>query len=238
MKMALVTGASGGIGQAIAKALAEQGMRVIASYNTGSAEAFKLAENIGAEALMADISDEESVNKMAAEIEKKYGGVDVLVNNAGISMQKMLSDTTSADWDRIFSVNIRGTFLVTRALMGNMVRNHYGRIVNVSSVWGQEGASCEVAYSASKAAVEGFTKALAKELSLSGICVNCVAPGVIDTKMNAFLSEEEMSELESVIPMGRLGTPDEIAKVVAFLCSEQAGYITGQIIGVNGGFYI
>ena len=238
MKTALVTGASGGIGQAIAKALAEQGMRVIASYNTGSAEAFKLAENIGAEALMADISDEESVNKMAAEIEKKYGGVDVLVNNAGISMQKMLCDTTSADWDRIFSVNIRGTFLVTRALMGNMVRNHYGRIVNVSSVWGQEGASCEVAYSASKAAVEGFTKALAKELSLSGICVNCVAPGVIDTKMNAFLSEEEMSELESVIPMGRLGTPDEIAKVVAFLCSEQAGYITGQIVGVNGGFYI
>lgn len=238
MKTALVTGASGGIGQAIAKALAEQGMRVIASYNTGSAEAFKLAENIGAEALMADISDEESVNKMAAEIEKKYGGVDVLVNNAGISMQKMLCDTTSADWDRIFSVNIRGTFLVTRALMGNMVRNHYGRIVNVSSVWGQEGASCEVAYSASKAAVEGFTKALAKELSLSGICVNCVAPGVIDTKMNAFLSEEEMSELESIIPMGRLGTPDEIAKVVAFLCSEQAGYITGQIIGVNGGFYI
>ncbi len=238
MKTALVTGASGGIGQAIAKALAEQGMRVIASYNTGSAEAFKLAENIGAEALMADISDEESVNKMAAEIEKKYGGIDVLVNNAGISMQKMLCDTTSADWDRIFSVNIRGTFLVTRALMGNMVRNHYGRIVNVSSVWGQEGASCEVAYSASKAAVEGFTKALAKELSLSGICVNCVAPGVIDTKMNAFLSEEEMSELESVIPMGRLGTPDEIAKVVAFLCSEQAGYITGQIIGVNGGFYI
>lgn len=238
MKTALVTGASGGIGQAIAKALAEQGMRVIASYNTGSAEAFKLAENIGAEALMADISDEESVNKMAAEIEKKYGGVDVLVNNAGISMQKMLCDTTSADWDRIFSVNTRGTFLVTRALMGNMVRKHYGRIVNVSSIWGQEGASCEVAYSASKAAVEGFTKALAKELSLSGICVNCVAPGVIDTKMNAFLSEEEMSELESVIPMGRLGTPDEIAKVVAFLCSEQAGYITGQIIGVNGGFYI
>lgn len=238
MKMALVTGASGGIGQAIAKALAEQGMRVIASYNTGSAEAFKLAENIGAEALMADISDEESVNKMAAEIEKKYGGVDVLVNNAGTSMQKMLCDTTSADWDRIFSVNIRGTFLVTRALMGNMVRNHYGRIVNVSSVWGQEGASCEVAYSASKAAVEGFTKALAKELSLSGICVNCVAPGVIDTKMNAFLSEEEMSELESIIPMGRMGKPEEIAKVVAFLCSEQAGYITGQIIGVNGGFYI
>ena len=238
MKTALVTGASGGIGQAIAKALAKQGMRVIVSYNTGCAEAFKLAEDIGAEALMADISDEESVNKMAAEIEKKYGGVDVLVNNAGISMQKMLCDTTSADWDRIFSVNIRGTFLVTRALMGNMVRNHYGRIVNVSSVWGQEGASCEVAYSASKAAVEGFTKALAKELSLSGICVNCVAPGVIDTKMNAFLSEEEMSELESVIPMGRLGTPDEIAKVVAFLCSEQAGYITGQIIGVNGGFYI
>lgn len=235
MKTALVTGASRGIGREIARALAARGMRVVINYSKSRAEAEKLAEETGGFAMRADVSDEAAVAAMAAEIEARFGGVDVLVNNAGIAMQKMLCDTTSADWDRIFGVNIRGAYLVTRAVMGNMVRKKYGRIVNVSSIWGQEGASCEVAYSASKAALIGFTKALAKELSLSGICVNCIAPGVIDTDMNSIVDTEILTELAQEIPLGRLGSAEETAAVAAFLCSDEARYITGQVIGVNGG---
>lgn len=235
MKTALVTGASRGIGREIARALAARGMRVVINYSKSCAEAEKLAEETGGFAMRADVSDEAAVAAMAAEIETRFGGVDVLVNNAGIAMQKMLCDTTSADWDRIFGVNIRGAYLVTRAVMGNMVRKKYGRIVNVSSIWGQEGASCEVAYSASKSALIGFTKALAKELSLSGICVNCIAPGVIDTDMNSIVDTEILTELAQEIPLGRLGSAEETAAVAAFLCSDEARYITGQVIGVNGG---
>lgn len=235
MKTALVTGASRGIGREIARALAARGMRVVINYSKSRAEAKKLAEETGGFAMRADVSDEAAVAAMAAEIETRFGGVDVLVNNAGIAMQKMLCDTTSADWDRIFGVNIRGAYLVTRAVMGNMVRKKYGRIVNVSSIWGQEGASCEVAYSASKSALIGFTKALAKELSLSGICVNCIAPGVIDTDMNSIVDTEILTELAQEIPLGRLGSAEETAAVAAFLCSDEARYITGQVIGVNGG---
>lgn len=235
MKTALVTGASRGIGSEIARALASQGMRVIINYNKSRAKAEQLAAEIGGVAICADVSDESAVSAMAAQIDAQLGGVDVLVNNAGLAMQKMLCDTTSADWDKIFGVNIRGAFLVTRAVMGNMVRKKYGRIVNISSIWGQEGASCEIAYSASKAALIGFTKGLAKELSLSGICVNCVAPGVIDTEMNAIVDREILDVLAEEIPLGRLGSAKEAAAAAAFLCSEEAGYITGQVIGVNGG---
>lgn len=238
MKTALVTGASRGIGAQIARVLAKQGMYVVVNYSKSREPAEQLAEEIGGMAVCADVSDEKAVADMLEKIEAVRGGVDVLVNNAGIAMQKMLCDTAPSDWDRIFGVNMRGAYLVTRAAMAHMVSNKYGRIVNVSSMWGEVGASCEVAYSASKAALIGFTKALAKELSLSGINVNCVTPGVIDTEMNAGFDDETMSELAEEIPLGRIGQADEVAAAVAFLCSEAAGYITGQIIGVNGGLII
>ena len=238
MKTALVTGASRGIGADIARHLAKDGMFVYVNYSKSYEKAEALAEEIGGAAICADVSDETAVADMIKRIETEKGGIDVLVNNAGISMIKMLCDTTTADWDRIFSVNMKGAYLVTKAAMGHMVSNKCGRIVNISSMWGEVGASCEVAYSASKAALIGFTKALAKELSLSGITVNCITPGVIDTEMNSGLDAATMAELSEEIPLGRIGTPSEIASVVSFLCSDRAKYITGQVFGVNGGLVI
>lgn len=238
MKTALVTGAAGGIGEQIARALASDGVRVILHYNKSREKAMEIAKEIRGEAVFADLENDESIFAMTDKVNKQYGGADILVNNAGIAMQKMLCDTKESDWDRIFNINMRAAFIITREIMPKMVRNKYGRIVNVSSVWGETGASCEVAYSASKAALIGFTKALAKELSLSGICVNCVAPGVIDTKMNDIIDKEIMSELAEEIPAGRIGKPEEVAALAAFLCSEKASYITGQVIGANGGMYM
>lgn len=238
MKTALVTGASRGIGAEIARCLARDGMFVYVNYSKSRDKAEALAEEIGGAAICADVSDETAVADMIKRIEAEKGGIDVLVNNAGISMIKMLCDTTSDDWDRIFSVNMKGAYLVTKAAMGHMVSNKYGRIVNISSMWGEVGASCEVAYSASKAALIGFTKALAKEMALSGITVNCVTPGVIDTEMNSELDDMTMAELSEEIPLGRIGKPSEIASAVSFLCSDRAKYITGQVIGVNGGLII
>lgn len=238
MKTALVTGASRGIGAEIARSLAKDGMFVYVNYSKSRDKAEALAKEIGGAAVCADVSDETAVADMIKRIEAEKGGVDVLVNNAGIAMIKMLCDTTTDDWDRIFGVNMRGAYLVTKAAMGHMVSNKYGKIINISSMWGEVGASCEVAYSASKAALIGFTKALAKELSLSGITVNCVTPGVIDTEMNSELDAVTLAELKEEIPLGRIGTPDEIASVVSFLCSDRAKYITGQVIGANGGLII
>ncbi len=238
MKTALVTGASRGIGAEIARALAKDGMFVYVNYAKSRQRAEQLAREIGGKAICADVSCEAEVEAMMEKIRAERGGVDVLVNNAGIAMQKMLCDTSVEDWDRIFGVNMRGAYLVTRCAMEHMVKNKYGRIVNISSMWGEVGASCEVAYSASKAALIGFTKALAKELSLSQITVNCVTPGVIDTEMNSNLDEEALAELTDEIPLGRIGNPAEIASAVSFLCSDRSKYITGQIIGVNGGMII
>ncbi len=238
MKVALVTGASRGIGEAIAKRLAKDGMFVYVNCSKSIEKAEKIAEEIGGKAVLADVADEKAVEEMIAEIEKEHGSIDVLVNNAGISLVKMLCDTSSLEWDRVFDVNVRGAYLVTKAVIGGMVSKKWGRIVNVSSMWGEVGASCEVAYSASKSALIGFTKALAKELSLSGIRVNCVTPGVVNTEMNSEFSKEDMKELADEIPLGRIGTPDEIAKAVSFLVSDNADYITGQTIGISGGMII
>lgn len=237
MKTALITGASRGIGAAIARRLSDDGFRVILNCRQSRDACVALARELGAYAIFADISREDEVAKMAEEAEA-LGGVDVLVNNAGIAMQKMLCDTAPADWDGIFAADMRGAYFVTRALMGHMVHNKYGRIINISSIWGEEGASCEVAYSAAKAALIGFTKSLAKELAPSGICVNCIAPGVIDTEMNAFLGEDTLAELAADIPLGRLGDPREVASAVSFFASQRAGYITGQVLGVNGGMHM
>lgn len=238
MKTALVTGASRGIGAEIARTLAENGMFVYVNYVRNKTLAEAVAGEIGGRAILADISDENSVREMMNTISAERGGVDILVNNAGVAYWGMLADTSPDDWDRIFNVNMRGAYLVTKYAIDEMVRRKYGRIVNISSMWGEVGSACEVAYSASKAALIGFTKALAKELSLSGITVNCICPGVIDTDMNKNLTEEDIKALEEEILLGRVGKATEIASVAGFLCSDNAEYMTGQVLSVSGGMII
>ncbi len=238
MKVALVTGASRGIGEAVARRLARDGMFVYVNCSKSIDDAKRIAEEIGGKAVLADVSDEKAVCEMISEIERERGSVDVLVNNAGIALVKMLADTSEEEWDRVFDVNVKGAYLVTKRVTEKMVSKKWGRIVNVSSMWGEVGASCEVAYSASKSALIGFTKALAKELSLSGIRVNAIAPGVVDTEMNSEFSNEDIEELLEEIPLKRIARPSEIADVVAFLVSDDADYITGQTIDVSGGMVI
>ena len=242
MKNVLITGATGDIGIAIVKAFAEKGYNIALHTFSKPGEAedyvYALEEAFGVKAVyvQADISKENEVKAMFETLEKNFGKIDVLVNNAGISFVSMLCDTTTEDWDRVMDINLKGAFLCSRSAMTNMVHNKWGRIINVSSVWGNAGASCEVAYSASKAGLVGFTKALAKELAPSGITVNAVSPGLIDTKMNSHLSGDDIKELCDEIPVGRMGTPKEVANVVLFLASEGASYITAQNITVDGGW--
>ena len=242
-KTVLITGASGGIGSACVRLFAAEGYKVAIHYNTDEAAANKLKDELhgnGCEAvcIWADLRDETAVNKMFAEVEAELGEVDVLVNNAGVSQQKLFTDTTLADYDFVFGVNTLGTVNCSRAVLPAMIRRKSGRIINVSSMWGVSGASCEVLYSASKAAVIGFTKALAKEVGPSGITVNCITPGVINTKMNKNLTEEDMAVLSDETPLCRIGEPEEVAQAVVFLASEKASFITGQILGVDGGFIV
>ncbi len=232
MKTALVSGASRGIGRACACALAAGGFRVIVNYRQSRKDAESLAGRIGGEAICADVSDREAVDEMFTAA----GDVDALVCNAGIAMQKLFTDTTYEDWRKIFAVNVDGAYNLIKAALPHMIHEKRGRIVLVSSVWGVHGASCEAAYSASKAALIGLTKALAKELGPSGITVNCVCPGVIDTDMNAALDSDTLAALTEDTPLCRLGTPEDVAALVRYLCSDEAGFVTGQIIGVDGGF--
>ena len=242
MKNVLITGATGGIGSAIVLAFAKNGYNVALHTNSKLHEAQKNADRLSNEygiktlAVKADISNENDVKEMFETLENTFGKIDILVNNAGISLVSMLCDTTTEDWDRVMDINLKGTFLCSKEAMKNMVHNKWGRIINISSVWGNIGASCEVAYSASKAGLVGFTKALAKELAPSGITVNAVSPGLIDTKMNSHLSEDDIKELCNEIPAGRMGTPEEVANAVLFLASEGASYITAQNITVDGGW--
>ena len=233
-KKVLITGGSRGIGAQCARVFAEDGWEVYINYNKSEEKALALAAQIGVTAVKADVSDFTDCVKML-EI---TGGLDLLVCNAGISQQKLFTKTTPADWRNIFSVNIDGVFNCCRAATPYMVYNKRGSIITISSMWGQVGASCEVAYSASKAAVIGFTKALAKELGPSNIRVNCIAPGVIDTEMNSHLSKDDMAVLADETPLCRIGTADEVAKTALFLASDSASFITGQVIGVNGGMII
>jgi len=235
-KTVLVTGASRGIGAEIAREFAKAGYDVVVNYLNNIEKAESLAKEIGGVAVKADVSDFRQVESMIKEAEKLFGSVDVLVNNAGVALpQKLLADTTEAEWNRLFDVNVKGAFNCTKAATDGMVTNHSGCIINISSIWGVSGGSCEVAYSASKAALIGFTKALAKELGPAGIRVNCVAPGVVDTDMNAHLSEEDMASLKEETPLGITGTPSDIAKIVVFLASDNARFITGQVITADGG---
>lgn len=239
----LITGASGGIGAAMAETFAAAGDRVALHWHAHPQKAQELCVSLkqkGYEVLDigADVANREQVDAMFDEVEKNFGAVNVLVNNAGIAQQKMFCDITENEWDRMFDVHVKGAFNCSQRALSNMVRSKSGCIINISSMWGQVGASCEVHYSAAKAAVIGMTKALAKELGPSGVRVNCIAPGVVDTAMMKGFSREEKAELSDEIPLGRFALPSEIADLAVFLSSDNAGYITGQVLAPNGGFVV
>lgn len=240
MKAVLITGGSRGIGAAAVKEFTDRGYKAAFFYRENETAAAKVSAETGAVAVRCDVADEERVRE-AVKIARMYLEVpyfDTLICNAAISENGLFTEMTGTQWNRILDVNLNGCAHVTRALLPAMIENRNGSIVMVSSVWGQTGASCEAAYSAAKAAVIGLTKSLAKEAGLSGVRVNCIAPGVIDTDMNRCYSRETMEALEEEIPLARIGKPSEVAKAAAFLASEDASYITGQVLGVNGGFYI
>ncbi|MBE5760632.1 MAG: SDR family oxidoreductase [Clostridiales bacterium] len=239
-KTVLITGGSRGIGKAIAREFAQNGWRVAISYNKNESSAFELAEEFPGQiaAIKADLKNISDTQALFVKAKESIGVIEVLVNNAGISMQKMINDTTYEDWREMMAVNLDSAFLLSKLALLDMISQKSGRIINISSMWGQVGASCEVAYSASKAGLIGFTKALAQEVGPSGITVNCIAPGVIDTDMNSMHSKETISELVDMTPMCRLGTPCDVAKTAFFLAGEGASFITGQVIGVSGGFVI
>lgn len=242
-KTVLITGASRGIGRAAAELFAERGCRVLLNYHRSREAAEELERELtarGADVMAygADVSDREQVERMTAACERRFGGADVLVCNAGIARQGLFTDLTPQEWREMMGVHVDGAFHCCRAVLPGMIRKKEGSIVLVSSVWGLTGASCEVAYSTAKAALIGMTKALAKEVGPSGIRVNCVAPGVVDTAMNAALDGETLASLREETPLGRLGTPREIAQAIAFLTSPEASFITGQVLSPNGGFVI
>lgn len=239
MKTALITGGTKGIGKAIALAFLQRGYEVVLNYHSDQQAAIAAQEEFNIQGycpilLRADVSDELQVKNMFKEFFSIYGKLDVLVNNAGISKIKVIQDTTVGDWDKVFAVNAKSAFLCSREVANKMIFAGGGSIVNVASVWGEVGASCEVAYSASKGAVIAFTKALAKELAPSNVRVNCVSPGVIDTAMNSHLTDDEMRELVEEIPAGRIGLPSDVGEAVAFIAENS--YITGEILSVGGGF--
>ncbi len=243
MKVALITGASSGIGRETAKLFAKNGYFVIAHYNTNRQGVDSLITELEKEGfssvvfgVQADFNDVSSIHDMFNEIQKSFKHIDVLVNNAGIGLYKLITQTSEGEWDSLFNVNIKSAYTLTNLVLPQMIKRQSGKIINVSSIWGNVGASMEVAYSASKSAVIGYTKALAKEVALCGITVNCVCPGVIDTQMNKRFSDGEMEELKNATPLGRLGRADEIAGLIYFLASDNASFITGQVITSDGGF--
>lgn len=241
-KTALVTGGAKGIGSAICRTLAKDGYRIAINYNSSQNEAEALKNELSAitevEVFKADVSDSKQVKEMFSKIEKVFGGVDVLVNNAGIAGQMLFTDITDEMWQKMINVNLSGAFYCCREALKFMINKKSGRIINIASMWGETGASMEVHYSASKAGLIGLTKALAKEVGLSGITVNAVSPGVIMTDMMKSFSEADIAVLKDETPLNSLGTAENVADAVSFLASEKADFITGQVISVNGGFVI
>lgn len=237
-KTVWITGGSRGIGAATVRLFSAKGWRVAFTYLNSQSAANALAEETGALAIRADGTESLQVNKACQTILDAFGHIDVLVNNAGIAAQQLLTDMTDEDWRQIMSVNLDSVFYCCRAAIPHMVQRKSGSIVNLSSIWGIAGASCEAAYSASKAGIIGLTKALAKELGLSGIRVNCVAPGVISTEMNANLNAETLAALKEETPLNAIGAPEDIAKSIYFLAEDSSKFITGQVISPNGGIVI
>lgn len=241
MKNILVTGGSRGIGACIVKELAKEGNNVILNYCTGEKEARSIQEelkNIGIsiEIFKADVSKHEEVKKMKEFFFSKYKNIDVLINNAGISQIKLFKDISDEDWNRMLEINLNSAFYTTKEFVNNMINNQKGCIINISSIWGEIGGSCEVHYSAAKAGLIGMTKALAKELGLSNIRVNAIAPGIINTKMNKELNEEDIENIKNEISLGKIGEAIDIARCVKWLIEDE--YTTGQIIRIDGGWNI
>lgn len=235
-KIAIVTGASRGIGRACAEMFAKSGIKVIANYNKSENVAQTLQEElfnqgIEIDIFKADVSKREDVKKMVEFALNKYGKIDILVNNAGISQTKLFTEITDADWQNMINTNLTSVFYMTQEVLSSMIEQKSGCIINISSVWGTNGGSCEVHYSAAKAGIIGMTKALAKELGPSNIRVNAIAPGVIDTDMNEGYSKEDIEELENQIPLGRMGKREDIAKCVRWMVEDN--YITGQVIKID-----
>ncbi len=233
MKKVLITGGTRGIGEATAKLLAKNGYKVYINYLKSDEKAQKLAQEIGVVPVKADVSSPKETKEMFDLV----GGVDVLINNAGIAQQKLFTDITSDEWERMLGVNLTGVFNCTKGALPYMINKKSGCIINISSMWGICGASCEVHYSAAKAGVIGFTKALAKEVAPSGIRVNCIAPGMIDTEMNNGFDDETVEMIKEETPLGIIGKPEDIANCVLYLI-EQGQFITGQVISPNGGMVI
>jgi 3-oxoacyl-[acyl-carrier protein] reductase len=241
-KTALITGGAKGIGAAVCRTLAENGFNLAINYNSSYSEACSLKKELSTltnvEIFKCDVSCSAQVKEMFSEINNHFGGVDILVNNAGIAQQALFTDITDSMWEKMLSTNLSGAFYCCREALPYMINQKSGKIINIASMWGEVGASVEVHYSAAKAGLIGLTKALAKEVGLSGITVNAVSPGVIETDMLSSFSEEDKACLKEETPLNRLGTVQDIAKAVGFLASDSADFITGQVVSVNGGFVI
>ena len=237
-KTVLITGGSRGIGRETAIAFSSAGYNVAITYKNSEREAFALASEINCLTLKTDVSVFAQVQDTVSKVLRHYGGIDVLINNAGIAQQKLFCDISQQDWNDMFGVNVGGIFNTCKCVLGDMINKKHGKIINISSIWGITGASCEVHYSAAKAAVIGFTKALAKEVGPSGINVNCIAPGVIDTDMNKKLCCDDIKCLVNDTPLGVLGLASDVASTILFLASDGAKFITGQVISPNGGMVI
>ena len=234
-KVVVVTGGSRGIGAEIVKFLAKLDYKVVLNYNKSESYAQDVKKELNdVEIFKADVSKKEEANALIDFAIKKYGKIDVLINNAGIAQTKLFTEITDEDWKNIIDTNLNSAFYCSREAVKNMIHNKSGLIINISSIWGITGASCEVAYSTSKAAINGFTKALAKELGPSNIRVNAIAPGIINTEMNSYLSENELKNIKEEIPLEKIGDPVDIAKCVKWLIEDN--YTTGQIISINGGW--
>ncbi len=240
-KVALVTGAGRGIGRAVAQTLAADGWQVAVNFCRNEQAAVDTCREIAAAGgvavpFQADVADAAQVAAMFRRVRQELGAPALLVNNAGVAHFGLLQEMTTAKWRRLMAVNLDGAFFCCREALPDMLHAKSGCIVNIASMWGQAGASCEAAYSASKGGLIAFTKALAREVGPSGVRINCVAPGVIDTEMNARLSQADMAALAEETPLGRIGSPEEVAAAVRFLASDEASFITGEILGVTGGF--
>ena len=242
-KTVVITGASKGIGANMAIRFAEKGYNVVMNYNNSVQSALILQRSLKESgynviAYKANVKNRLEVDLMIKEAIYRFGSIDVLINNAGISNQSLITDLSEQDWNDIIGVNLTGVFNCTQAVLPHMINQNSGKIINISSMWGEVGASCEVAYSASKAGVIGFTKALAKEVGPSGITVNCITPGLIETSMNQELTVDDISAIVESTPIGRIGSTEDVATAALFLASDESQFITGQVLGVNGGLVV